>query len=219
MSKPLFDDFGDADNPFTAPRAESPRGYAIGASEKEAIRYRYLGHEQYIRAVSLLFLCGGVACAGLGLVFLLMDPERALGLNAADADQYGIGIKVVAVIALIIAAINIYIGLGLRGYKSGARIVAIILNGITLLTNTAALFLGGSEKVAGGIFQTIIVGAILYVLLSAKSRAIFTPEYRSIVEETPYIRPKSGCLLIVAVFGVIFLAALGMAIFGVAARR
>lgn len=72
---------------------------------------------------------------------------------------------------------------------------------------------GASGGLAG------ILAAGLRILLDRRTWTIFSLEYRDVVAETPFIRPRSGCMLIAAGFGLIFLISMGLTAFGLVGRN
>ena len=90
-----------------------------------------------------------------------------------------------------------FIAFGLRNLKSWGRIPAALFAGIGLL----AFPIG-----------TLINGYILYLLLSAKGRMVFSAEYREIIQQTPEIKYRTSKILLFFAFLLV-----GLIVFGVAA--
>lgn len=85
------------------------------------------------------------------------------------------------------------VGYGLRTLKPWVRIPAIILAALGLL---------------GFPVGTLINGYVLYLLLCAKGRHIFTPEYEEIRRATPHVRYRTSIVVwIVVGFLVLAMAA------------
>lgn len=196
------------DNPYAAPTADFSGGRDFPQSEAEKIRHQHLGHEQYIRALSLLAYSVAACFFLAGATILLIDPERLGGPSAPNRGESQIGIVVLMVGSLLMGGLNLYTGLGLRAYEAMPRALAIVGSGVAMSVGALAIF--AAEDLGQGIAAcmcTGVFGACLYALLNAKAWRIFTPEYREIVAQTPQIRPRSGCLPIL--MGIIVIIAVG----------
>jgi hypothetical protein len=90
-----------------------------------------------------------------------------------------------------------FIGFGLNKLKSWARISAALFAGVGLL----AFPIG-----------TLINGYILYLLLSAKGKMVFSDEYREIIEQTPEIKYKTSKVLWFFLFLLLGLIGLGIVV-------
>ncbi len=132
----------------------------------EDIRRTHLRHEASVRAVGSFYFLSGVAM----LIALRARGEggarliSALGLSAT-------------LVYVALAALIIWLGRGLQRLSPLARIVAVVLSGIGLIV------------VPGG--GTLIGGYVLWLLLSAKGKSVFSAHYRQIVAETPHIKHRT----------------------------
>ena len=93
-------------------------------------------------------------------------------------------------ISLVFGVAMGVIGYGLRTLKTWVRIPAIVLAAIGLL---------------GFPVGTLINGYVLYLLLCAKGRYIFTPEYEEIRKATPHVRYRTSIVVWIVV-GLLVLA-------------
>lgn len=224
MSKP-FDDLPDDDNPFAAPRADPSADEVAPRSEVEVIRYRYLGGEHYIQAVGLLVLASAVLFLILGVSLFIVGNTR-LGRPAGlgpDAVHFATFLRVLGAVVFGAGGLGLFVGLGLRSYNLAAQtvaIVALLLGVVGSATTIVTSAIGGEvEGAVWGIWLAGFSGPCLYALLNAKARAIFSREYREVVARTPHIKPRSGCLLVVAASIAMFLAGLAIAAVGMLIGR
>ena len=142
-------------------------------SEEEAIRREHIKQEASIRSVGLLYLLGGVFCAlaGVGLV--------SIAIIGGQPNANGL-MTILGVVYLAIAALSFFAGRGLRRFESWARTTSIVLAALGLL---------------GFPIGTLINGYILYLMLSAKGKRIFEPDYPEIVAATPHIKYKTSIIV------------------------
>lgn len=80
---------------------------------------------------------------------------------------------------------------GLRKLRPWVRIPVIILSIIGLI---------------GFPLGTIISGYVLYLMLSAKSKMVFSTEYQRVIAQTPHIRYRSNLLVTVLVVLLVLVA-------------
>jgi hypothetical protein len=209
------------DNPYAPPQA--PIGGAASAdvpsdmAEAESIRRTYLSHEASVKSIGSLHYLG-VALGVMGLAVIIFrglsrKGEIDEGMNSAPF--------VGAVLYfLVIVSINLVMGIGLTGLKPWARWTEVILTSILLLiyllaaVGAVALTQGravGPAETSGMLVMSAILSYILYLLLSKKGSMVFSPEYRLIIERTPYIKYRTswivkGCLIVLVVvigFGIV----------------
>jgi len=169
-------------NPYAPPTARV-EDVASTDSNAEAIRREHIKHEASIRSVGALYVIGGVlgALAGIGVfVSGMMDNNRS-----------SMG-EMVGAVYLIFSLPSFVTGLGLRKLQPWTRIAAIIFSCIGLL---------------GIPFGTIINGYILYLMLAAKGKRIFQPDYPAIVAATPHIKYRTSIVIWIVV-GLLFLGIL-----------
>lgn len=101
----------------------------------------------------------------------------------------------IAAVGLGAATAMAAVGYGLRALKPWVRIPAILLAALGLL---------------GFPIGTLINGYVLYLLLCAKGRFVFTPDYAQIRNVTPHVRYRSS--LLVRILFVVLLVGLAAAI-------
>jgi DNA-directed RNA polymerase subunit RPC12/RpoP len=154
------------------------------SNEAEAIRQAHIKHEASVKSVGVLYYLGA-AVVLLSAVFGLMAGAR----NAS-------GSLPIMVVLLVLGILQVWVGTGLRGLKSWARIPASILSGIGLL---------------GFPLGTLINAYILYLLLCEKGKTVFSDEYKEVIAATPHIKYKTS-ILVWIVF-ILLLALLGLGLF------
>ena len=99
--------------------------------------------------------------------------------------------------------------------------MASIFLGSVLLVILGQLPLPGQLPwpiVIGYGFGGLIIGYILYLLLSPKGSMVFSDEYKEIIARTPHIRYKSSCLMVFLIVFVVVLVVIGLFAF-IGARR
>lgn len=156
-------------NPYAPPSARVDDIVEV-APEQEAIRREHIKHEASVRSIGLLYLIGG----GLALV------GGVFGLIGSFAvEQTGL-LTGLMVVYLVIGALLVTTGRGVRRLQPWARTLAIVLSCIGLL---------------GVPIGTLIHGYFLYMLLSAKGKRIFEPDYADIVAATPHVKYKTSIVV------------------------
>lgn len=175
-----------SDNPYQAPAVAE----VAAESDAESTRRKYLNHEASVKGVGSLYLLGGV----LGAIGLL-----ALFVGVAFGGAM-VGGQEVVVLLLFggIGVMQIIAGLGLRKFTNTGRILGSVIAGISLI----AFPIG-----------TLIGAYILYLLLGAKGKVVFSPEYQAVIAQTPHIRYRTskvvwillGLVLLIIVFGLVAL--------------
>ena len=96
------------------------------------------------------------------------------------------------------------------GLKSWARWTEVVLSSILLLIYLIVIVSmavqpsnpDAGPTIGGSVVLSLILGYILYLLLSKKGSMVFSPEYRLIIERTPHIKYRTswilkGCLIFV----------------------
>ena len=83
---------------------------------------------------------------------------------------------------MVIGLLQIIVGRGLRKFTSNGKIGGIIFGMIGLL---------------GIPIGTLISGYMLYLLLSAKGKFIFSPQYQEVLKATPHIVYKTSTIVMV----------------------
>jgi hypothetical protein len=192
-------------NPYAPPEAELggvPVG--VGAEEQaaaEATRRKYLGHEASVRSVGslhyLFALFSLLGAAGLA-VFLLAARGRP-----RDGNLSGL-FGTLFLFYLALGALNVTLGVGLTRLRPWARWTEASFVGLYLIVNLFGTLVGlamgpmgpviGPQFVGTG-FVVLILGYILYLVLSEKGRVVFSPEYQDVIARTPHIRYRTSCLV------------------------
>ncbi len=176
-----------SDNPYQAPAVAE----VAAESDAETTRRKYLKHEASVKGVGSLYLLGGV----LGILALL-------ALFGGIAFGGGVGGPEVVVLLLSggIGVLQLIAGLGLRKLTNTGRILGAVTAGISLI---------------GFPVGTLIGAYILYLLLGAKGKMVFSPEYQAVIAQTPHIRYRTPLvfwiLLIVLLLIILFAMFVGTA--------
>lgn len=178
------------DNPYA-----TPKEFAINPTTTEGaelIRQTNLQHEASVKSVGSLYLLGAAICLvpGIGMVAAgFMDRTREM-----------LETILLGVFYLALAVLYGVIGKAIRNLRPWSRIAAIVLSAIGLI---------------GFPLGTIISGYILYLMVCAKGQLVFTPEYKSVIEQTPHMKYKTSKLVIILllVLVAVFLLVIGLAIF------
>jgi hypothetical protein len=152
-------------NPYAPPSARVDD--VVNAGPGEEIRREHIQHEASIRSMGMLYLLGG----GLSLV------ASVFGLAGSFAGEQTALITVLMTVYLALGILLIVTGRGVRRLQPWARTIAIVLSCIGLL---------------GIPLGTLINGYFLYLLLSAKGKRIFEPDYSGIVAATPHIKYRTS---------------------------
>lgn len=156
---------------------------AVDSTEVPAaeIRQSHLKHEAQVKSVGACYILGG-SIAVMGGPFCMLIPAMAQfdrGFSSARAAIIQNVMTVSAVILMIslvgIGVFTFVVGLGLRGLKPWARILTITLSILGLPAYPIV---------------TIFSVYILYLVLCAKGKTVFSPEYQQIMAETPDIKYK-----------------------------
>lgn len=137
----------------------------VTSNSAELIRKENLKHEASIKSVGLLYF--------LAAAFLLLA-----GLMSAISGQ-GEGI-LIGLLLIVLGAAQLWVGIGLRSLKPWARIPTAILSGIGLI---------------GFPLGTLINGYILYLVLSAKGKTVFSEDYQRVIEQTPHIKYRTSIVV------------------------
>jgi Ca2+/Na+ antiporter len=93
-----------------------------------------------------------------------------------------------------IGVLQLIAGLGLRKFSNRGRILGSVIAGIGLIVIPVG---------------TVIGAYILYLLLGAKGKVVFSPEYQEVIAQTPHIRYRTSkwvwILLILFLLFIVFL--------------
>jgi hypothetical protein len=162
-------------NPYMPPRA-FVADVSGADSEAEAIRQEHIKHEASVRSIGTLYY--------VGAVLMLVGSVALIGSSLYMSDTataFGVGFGAVYI---VLGALSLFVGRGIRKLKSWARTTCIVLSFIGLL---------------GFPVGTIINGYILYLLLSEKGKRIFAPDYEEIVAATPHVKYRTSVVVWVVV--------------------
>lgn len=157
-------------NPYAPPTARVD-DVGVVDPEADAIRNEYIKHEASVRSIGSLYLISAVFGAIGGLVVLVAT---------ASASQDAAALAVMGVVYIALSAFLFFVGRGVRRLERWARTAAIIFACIGLL---------------GFPLGTLINAYILYLMLSAKGKRIFEPDYAEIVAATPHIKYRTSLLV------------------------
>lgn len=175
-------------NPFAAPQTMD---YAADVDTRPAaiVRQQYLSHEASVQSVGSLYSLGCLlTLVGGGLMTYYMVLSSSVQNNP------------VVRMGLLLVGLGVaqgFLGYGLSKLKWWARIPASLFAGLGLL----AFPIG-----------TLINGYILYLLLSAKGKMVFSAEYREIIRQTPEIKYRTSKILWFFLFVLLGLIALGIGV-------
>lgn len=177
-------------NPYAAPISKP--GMATMGGKADQIRNEYLKHEASVKSIGTLYLIGAVMFA---LALVVSGVLLVGALFSSEVDSELAIFFIFAAIYAVIAAIYFYVGFGLRKLDPMAKRIAVVFSVIGLL---------------GIPVGTLISGYILWLLLSEKGVYVFSPEYKTVVENTPHIKYKTSAIVIVLLVIVIALVALAI---------
>lgn len=207
-------------NPYAPPEASleeaRPSGVPADLTEAERIRRLYLNHEWSIRSLGGLHLIGAVFYIVV-VIGVVVEGIRGRG-GAGDVPSSLPAIGIFGLVFLGGIGFNVALGLGLRGLKNWARWLEVVIIGLFLLARVlmfGLIAVGGAGMVFGLlplVMPVLILGYVLYLLLSAKGRVVFSPDYQEIIALTPHVKYKTSCL----VKGLLWFL-LALIVFGVAA--
>jgi hypothetical protein len=168
-------------NPYAAPATDigsEAVGIEVGVdlTDAEATRRKYLNHETSIKGIGILAILGGVFALLGGLVFLVsaMRPANAVGDQAVAA--------FIGVFIFGIGALQILVGSALRQLKNWARWTETVLASLNALVNLIQF----------NPLPLLFMFYILYLMLSAKGKVVFSSEYKAVIAQTPHIRYKTS---------------------------
>ncbi|MCM2372693.1 hypothetical protein [Aporhodopirellula aestuarii] len=174
-------------NPF-APTSQLGESIVAVDSDAHQIRRQHIAHEASIKSIGVLYFLGAI-------VFIPMGAFAAAGTFMARGGPAPIELGVIGLVYLGLGVLWIWLGLGLRRLSPAARIVASIFSALGLL---------------GFPVGTIINGYILYLLLSAKGRTIFAPEYQEVIRLTPDVKYHTSKVVIALLIIIVLLMIFGV---------
>ncbi|MBL9178395.1 MAG: hypothetical protein JNM65_10045 [Verrucomicrobiaceae bacterium] len=180
---------GETDfNPYAPPRAAT----LIEESSPSAVRRAHIGHETSVKAVGGLYaLLGG----------LLLLPVFIGMLETLTRASRGNDFGMLGLIMLTGAGILV-LGASVRRLKPWARIAMAVVSGLLAAVTLLSV-----------VFPLLYV-YLLWLMLSAKGRMVFSPAYQQIIELTPDVRPRTSvitwmlfCLVMLFVLAVLLIPA------------
>lgn len=176
---------GDAEfNPYAPPQAAT----LIEESSPAAIRRAHINHESSVKSVGGLYtLFGGLMLLPVFIGILESFTRVAHGNDAASL-----------VMTLLIAVGVLVLGTSVRRLKPWARIAMAVVSGLL-----------GAVSLLTVVFPLLNL-YVLWLMLSAKGRMVFSPTYQQIILLTPDVKPRTSvvswfllCLLILFVIAML----------------
>ena len=205
-----------SDNPY-APSGSSYGDASLDAnfdlSQAELIRKSHLSHEANIQGFGCLYTLGGILgilgaifYIGIGIFVMaggVVSEELASMVFGAGGDRLVSGglTTLVGVVFLAIAVAQLFAGRSMQTLNPSGKILAIVVAAIGMLQFPCG---------------TLISGYLLYLLVSAKGRTVYSSAYKEVMQATPHIRYRTSIIVWIFLFiliGVILLGVLA-AIFG-----
>ena len=205
-----------SDNPY-APSGSSYGDASLDAnfdlSQAELIRKSHLSHETNVKGFGCLYTLGGIlgilgAIFYVGIGILVMAGGVVpKGLESmvfgAGGDRLVSGglTTLVGVVFLAIAVAQLFAGRSMQTLNPSGKILAIVVAAIGMLQFPCG---------------TLISGYLLYLLVSAKGRTVFSSAYKEVMQATPHIRYRTSIIVWIFLFILIGVLLLGVlaAIFG-----
>ena len=171
-------------NPYAPPRALVSDASPL-VEDAEAIRREHLQHEAQVRSIALLHWLSGA-------FLLFFGAMMVAGVLTLPPGARIVNVFMVVTIFGGFGITSIAIGRGIIKFRRWARIASILIAISGLLRFP---------------FGTVISGYVLYLLLSAKGRRLFKPDYPGIVDATKHIDYRTPILRL-TVAGLLVLLAL-----------
>ncbi|MCA9034962.1 MAG: hypothetical protein KDA91_07530 [Planctomycetaceae bacterium] len=172
------------DNPYAAPQVLSVA--TEGSTDAERLRLEHLSHEASVKSIGLLYGIGAL----LGIPFAAVGILTGIAMSRLISSDLAI-----TAFGLCIFVAFGFLAYGLQRLRPWARIPTAILSGIGLLSFPIG---------------TLINGYILYLVLSAKGRMVFSQQYREVIQQTPHIQYRTSRVLLFVLFVFIAIIALGV---------
>lgn len=164
------------ENPYAAPESVITP-VPVYNTESEQSRQAHLSHEASVKSIGSLYYLGAILLS-LGFFGYIGTIFSSSGKGAAGGSELALLIGG-ALVMLGLIILQWMLARGLRNLRPWVRIPTIILSIIGLL---------------GFPLGTLISGYVLYLMLSAKSKMVFSPEYRQIITDTPHLRYRTSFL-------------------------
>jgi hypothetical protein len=162
----------------------------------ESVRKAYIGHEASVKSIGTLHYLGAFMVL-LGAVILFANALSGQVPGGPLTRGFMIGLSVVY---FAMSGMHLALGIGLTRLRSWARwtevvLISLVLSlyGVVAITNVV---MEGKRSVLVGIFLgSAILGYILYLLVSARATTVFSPEYKTIITQTPHIKYRTSLFL------------------------
>ena len=205
-----------SDNPY-APSGSSYGDASLDAnfdlSQAELIRKSHLSHEANIQGFGCLYTLGGIlgilgaiSYVGIGILVMaggVVPKGLEFMVFGAGGDRLVSGglTTLVGVIFLAIAVAQLFAGRSMQTLNPSGKILAIVVAAIGMLQFPCG---------------TLISGYLLYLLVSAKGRTVYSSAYKEVMQATPHIRYRTSIIVWIFLFILIGVLLLGVlaAIFG-----
>src|SRR5579883_213856 len=134
-------------NPYAAPITEiGPVAPSLGAdiTQAESIRRAYLNHEASVKAIGSLGIFGAIVLGIFAAVFLAaaagVNVMGRLPFNQQEGTILAVGL---GVFFLGLAALGLFVGIGLRRLQPWARWTETALIALQIMLNLITVGLGG----------------------------------------------------------------------------
>lgn len=150
----------------------------------EMIRKEHIKHEASVQSVGVLYYIGGV------FGFLAGITAFMRGISEGNTGDIVLGL-----IFIFVSVCQFIVGWGLRRLLGWARIPTIMLSSIGLI---------------GFPIGTLVNGYILYLVVCAKGKVVFSEEYRAVIDATPNIKYKSSMIVWILLGILVLLIVLGL---------
>lgn len=190
------------ENPYQAPVsvAQPPPLQHSADAGAVAIREAHIVHEASVKGLGLLQIIVG-ALMSLGGVGML-----AIGVVSTEGAQFLIA---GAIFYLAFGLLGIFTGLSLRGLRVWARVVTIIFASLGLLSGIIGVIMPPHWF---ALLPLAINGYVFALMISAKSRMVFSDDYKQIIAVTPWIRYRSKLLwILLVILGLFILVIIALA--------
>ncbi len=189
------------DNPFASPLADAGIVAAddVEVSDARRIRQEHLKHEASVKSIGTLYYLGFGACAFFGVITGVTLVTIAIQEEIGPA-ELAVTI-VVCGLYFGMAALDFYVGWGLKRLDRRVKIVAGVLSVLGLI----AIPIG-----------TLINAYVLYLLFSRKGTMVFSEHYREVIRQTPDMRYRTSWIVIVlaVILGAVIIAGIVAALVG-----
>lgn len=173
------------DNVYSPPKAQVSDHVGSDRAAAIAMREEHLSHEAALRGMALLYYLSGVLVLFMGVAVALPAFTQPGG-----AVLLGLGL---ALLFLLLGGGVLYVGYGVRRFQKGVVVPACILAAIGMLNVPIG---------------TLLNGYMLYLLLCAKGKVVFSERYAEVRELTPDIKPRTSVVVWI-LLGLLVLMLLG----------